>query len=253
MLDRVPEAESGRWTCRSARSRPPPRAGGWWRTRKASPRCRTGAVVKVIDGRPWSCSRRRPGAPIAPGPRRFGDRRADRRRPRLWGGEGADAAPRSVAEGGSRRETAGRGDRCRCRRLLSRRVSAMPLKFPRRRCPRRSLRPGPAGRTSTRFVQFPLRNRARLDLHKSRDEHDLPEAQPRLERLNPNDPGERVTVVANSVTLSFILNPWAYEAEDGERASLTFLGCKKWRLGRTNDEGWYRGQCRYSGIAPESG
>lgn len=69
----------------------------------------------------------------------------------------------------------------------------------------------------------------------------------------PNDPGERVTVDADTVKLSFFLNPWAHEANEGEMASLTFTACKKWRLGPTNDEGWYQGQCRYSGIAPHSG
>lgn len=69
----------------------------------------------------------------------------------------------------------------------------------------------------------------------------------------PNDPGERVTVAADTVILSFFLNPWAYKANEGETASLTFTACKKWRLGPTNDEGWYRGQCRYSGIAPQWG
>ena len=57
----------------------------------------------------------------------------------------------------------------------------------------------------------------------------------------PNDPGERVTIAADTVSLSFILNPWAYEANEGDTASLTFTACKKWRLGPTNDEGWYRG------------
>jgi hypothetical protein len=32
---------------------------------------------------------------------------------------------------------------------------------------------------------------------------------------------------------------------------LTFTGARQWRLGPTNDEGWYRGQCRYVGIAPK--
>jgi hypothetical protein len=69
----------------------------------------------------------------------------------------------------------------------------------------------------------------------------------------PNDPGERVTIAADAVILSFFLNPLAYEGDEGETASLTFSACTKWRLGPTNDDGWYRGQCRYSGIAPRWG
>lgn len=31
------------------------------------------------------------------------------------------------------------------------------------------------------------------------------------------------------------------------------MNCSRYRLGATNDEGWYRGQCRYSNVAPEWG
>jgi hypothetical protein len=34
---------------------------------------------------------------------------------------------------------------------------------------------------------------------------------------------------------------------------LIFEGCWRYRLGRTNDEGWYLGQCRFSRLAPEWG
>jgi hypothetical protein len=69
----------------------------------------------------------------------------------------------------------------------------------------------------------------------------------------PNDPAPEVLVGGSEVTLRFWLNPWEYEATPGERGLLTFRGCSEWRLGSTNDEGWYGGQCRYSGIAPEWG
>ncbi|MBU3972721.1 MAG: hypothetical protein KKE42_02845, partial [Alphaproteobacteria bacterium] len=39
----------------------------------------------------------------------------------------------------------------------------------------------------------------------------------------------------------------------GAEAVLTFAGCTRWRLGLTNDHGWFGGQCRYSGIAPAWG
>jgi hypothetical protein len=34
---------------------------------------------------------------------------------------------------------------------------------------------------------------------------------------------------------------------------LRFLSCERYRLGPTNDEGWYRGQCRFSKVAPRWG
>ena len=66
----------------------------------------------------------------------------------------------------------------------------------------------------------------------------------------PNDPDEDVLVQGDTATLSFFLNPWAYAADESQRGRLVFTGCKRWRLGPTNDEGWYRGICRYSGVAP---
>ena len=69
----------------------------------------------------------------------------------------------------------------------------------------------------------------------------------------PNDPAPEVHLNGSEVTLQFHLNPWAYEAASDEQGLLTFSGCSEWRLGSTNDEGWYRGHCRYSGIAPSWG
>jgi hypothetical protein len=34
---------------------------------------------------------------------------------------------------------------------------------------------------------------------------------------------------------------------------LIFANCLRYRLGGTNDEGWYRGQCRFSRLAPAWG
>lgn len=69
----------------------------------------------------------------------------------------------------------------------------------------------------------------------------------------PNDPAPEVLVGGSEVTLRFRLNPWTYEATADDLGLLTFRGCSEWRLGSTNDEGWYRGQCRYSGTAPTWG
>lgn len=69
----------------------------------------------------------------------------------------------------------------------------------------------------------------------------------------PNAPDPVVEVQGTTARLSFFLNPYQYQAGADEVAELTFTGTAKWRLGPTNDEGWHRGQCRYSGVAPRWG
>lgn len=69
----------------------------------------------------------------------------------------------------------------------------------------------------------------------------------------PNAPYEEVAVSGRTVRLTFYLNPSAYQAGKKERGCLTFEQCSLWRLGATNDEGWYVGQCRYSKVAPAWG
>jgi hypothetical protein len=82
---------------------------------------------------------------------------------------------------------------------------------------------------------------------------------PTFRRLNedwnaePNAPFEEVAVSSTTVRLTFVLNPWAYKAERGQKGRLTFEQCAIWRLGSTNDHGWYAGQCRYSKAAPAWG
>jgi len=84
-------------------------------------------------------------------------------------------------------------------------------------------------------------------------------SNPTFKKLNdswnaePNAPAPVVTESGSSVKLTFFLNPWAYEAQEEERGSLTFQQCAMWRLGPTNDEGWYADQCRYSKVAPTWG
>ncbi len=70
----------------------------------------------------------------------------------------------------------------------------------------------------------------------------------------PNAPGEKVIVEGSDIILEFTVNPWAYEGfEEEERARLIFNSCSKYRLGPTNDEGWYRGQCRFGKLAHKWG
>lgn len=70
----------------------------------------------------------------------------------------------------------------------------------------------------------------------------------------PNAPYPGVAVSGRDVVLRFLLNPFQFTsfAEDDE-GMLRFVNCARYRLGATNDEGWYRGQCRYSRLAPEWG
>lgn len=70
----------------------------------------------------------------------------------------------------------------------------------------------------------------------------------------PNGPDPRVEVDGDRLTLSFLINAFQFKGfREGEVGMLTFTNCWRHRLGPTNDEGWYRGQCRFSHIAPSWG
>jgi len=70
----------------------------------------------------------------------------------------------------------------------------------------------------------------------------------------PNAPHERVSRDGRDVLLSFHLNPYQYPSfHVGDKGTIRFSECWRYRLGSTNDEGWYRGQCRFSGVAPAWG
>ena len=69
----------------------------------------------------------------------------------------------------------------------------------------------------------------------------------------PDAPFVRVSVDGDEVRVSFLLNPYAYDAEDGEVGILTFRSCRRWRRDTTNDEGWYAGRGRFAGVAPAWG
>jgi hypothetical protein len=70
----------------------------------------------------------------------------------------------------------------------------------------------------------------------------------------PNAPDPRVEVVGTDILLRFYVNAFQFEEfEEDEIGFLRFVNCVRFRLGPTNDEGWYRGQCRFSKIAPEWG
>jgi hypothetical protein len=70
----------------------------------------------------------------------------------------------------------------------------------------------------------------------------------------PNVPEAQVLVESGNVILAFFLNPMQFpQFAEGQRARVCFTGAWRYRLGPTNDEGWYRGQCRFSGVAPAWG
>jgi hypothetical protein len=69
----------------------------------------------------------------------------------------------------------------------------------------------------------------------------------------PNAPALKVDVTGETVTLSFFLNPFAYDAAENEVAYLAFNRCSRWRWDSTNDHAWFSGTGRFSGQAPQWG
>ncbi len=67
----------------------------------------------------------------------------------------------------------------------------------------------------------------------------------------PNAPNPTVRVEGNDLVLGFIPNSYVFpEYAKVNLIELVFTDCARYRLGLTNDEGWYRGQCRFSKLAP---
>ncbi len=82
----------------------------------------------------------------------------------------------------------------------------------------------------------------------------------RFVRLNdgwnadPNVPEPSVSLDGEHLVLACAVNAAQFPRfQEGQRLRLVFSQCWRYRLGGTNDEGWYRGQCRFSGIAPKWG
>ncbi len=70
----------------------------------------------------------------------------------------------------------------------------------------------------------------------------------------PNAPQPAVQVQGDDLLLSFYVNPYLYsEFKEDETATLRFVRCLRYRLGSPDDEGWHRGQCRFSKLAPDWG
>jgi hypothetical protein len=70
----------------------------------------------------------------------------------------------------------------------------------------------------------------------------------------PNAPEPHVHIEGDTVVLEFLANPFQFPGfGQGQLLRLKFSGATRYRLGATNDEGWYRGHCRFSGVAPAWG
>lgn len=70
----------------------------------------------------------------------------------------------------------------------------------------------------------------------------------------PNAPNPEARLEGADVVLRFDMNPYQFQDfHDEEKGFLRFVNCSQFRMGATNDEGWYRGQCRFSKIAPSWG
>jgi hypothetical protein len=71
---------------------------------------------------------------------------------------------------------------------------------------------------------------------------------------DPNVPEPEVEVAGANIVLCFFLNAFQFsEFREGQKGVLRFLNVERYRLGATNDEGWYRGHCRFSKSAPAWG
>lgn len=84
--------------------------------------------------------------------------------------------------------------------------------------------------------------------------------RPVFTRLNsdwnaePNAPSPMVRRSGENLILRFYMNCFQFpQFEEEDLGEITFLHCARYRMGTVNDEGWYRGQCRFSRFAPEWG
>ena len=67
---------------------------------------------------------------------------------------------------------------------------------------------------------------------------------------DPNVSDVHTCVDGEDVLLQFDMNAFQFpEFKTGEKGVLRFVDCSRFRLGATNDEGWYLGQCRFTGLA----
>lgn len=71
---------------------------------------------------------------------------------------------------------------------------------------------------------------------------------------DPNGDTPKITIEGGDLIFEFLLNDLIFpKYKSAENGILRFSDCWRYRLGSTNDEGWFRGQCRFSRLAPEWG
>ena len=67
----------------------------------------------------------------------------------------------------------------------------------------------------------------------------------------PNTPNPVIEIDGSDLRLSFRVNAFQFpDYDENDVLQLHFGGCWRYRLGPTNDEGWYRGQCRFGQSIP---
>jgi hypothetical protein len=70
----------------------------------------------------------------------------------------------------------------------------------------------------------------------------------------PNAPHFKIQIDGATLMLSFAANPYLYPGfVDGQIIRLKFTDVWRYSVGSINDEAWYRGQCRFSKLAPTWG
>jgi hypothetical protein len=70
----------------------------------------------------------------------------------------------------------------------------------------------------------------------------------------PNGHDPHISVEGTNLVFEFLLNDLKFSKyQTAEKGFLRFSDCWRYRLGQTNDEGWYYGQCRFSHLAPAWG
>ncbi len=71
---------------------------------------------------------------------------------------------------------------------------------------------------------------------------------------HPNAPYLRLEQRGQMLLAHIRPNPFVYrQYEKIAEITINFGGCAKYRVTPVNDEGWYEGQCRFSGLAPSWG
>ncbi|QUS56855.1 hypothetical protein [Pseudovibrio brasiliensis] len=83
---------------------------------------------------------------------------------------------------------------------------------------------------------------------------------PTFSRLNegwnadPNDAGLRLEQIGSTLLASMRPNFFMHsQYKEVSEIIVSFADCSMYRVTGVNDEGWYKGQCRFSGLAPSWG